>query len=207
MSRSPKQYTRDEKYCEVCGIFIPRNRKLSAKQWTKKKFCSFKCGGKALSKRMGSYSFRRGKKFAIPRQCSACSEVSESVWFYKKWNRALCRKHYKQMYDHGRILWDERVKITPLTRRIRHCDKSVEWRKAVYERDNYTCQLCGTRGAYLEADHYPITFAEIFHSNNIKNLKEALACEKFWDISNGRTLCKDCHRGKKSIHFDIINKG
>lgn len=52
------------------------------------------------------------------------------------------------------------------------------WRLAVFERDNYTCQFCGNRGGYLEADH-------------IKQF--AFFLDLRFDITNGRTLCQPCH--------------
>lgn len=70
--------------------------------------------------------------------------------------------------------------VAPIHKLIR---KSVEykiWRKAVYERDNYTCQMCGdNHGGNLEVDH-------------IKPF--ALFPELRFEVSNGRTLCKKCHR-------------
>lgn len=32
---------------------------------------------------------------------------------------------------------------------------------------------------------------------NIKSYEQALNCEELWNINNGRTLCKKCH---KKIH-------
>lgn len=53
-----------------------------------------------------------------------------------------------------------------------------KWRVTVFERDNYTCQLCGLRGVELNADH-------------IKPY--SLYPELRYVAGNGRTLCVPCH--------------
>ena len=89
---------------------------------------------------------------------------------------------------------DGRSKIT---NQIRKCLRYRQWRSSVFERDNWTCVLCGKRGGYVEADHYPKEFAQIFSENKIKTLEQALECDEFWNTSNGRTLCKECHERTK----------
>lgn len=59
----------------------------------------------------------------------------------------------------------------------RNMPEYIEWRRSVYQRDNYTCQKCGNKSD-LNAHHikpwsgYP---------------------ELRFDVNNGLTLCKDCH--------------
>lgn len=53
------------------------------------------------------------------------------------------------------------------------------WRKAIFERDKYTCQICEKVGGNLQADHI---------------LPYASFPEYRWDLNNGRTLCIDCHK-------------
>lgn len=77
---------------------------------------------------------------------------------------------------------------------IRHCSEYKQWRSDIFFRDNFTCVICLARGYKIEADHYPNTFASIFHNNNIKTLQDALNCKEFWNINNGRCLCKSCHK-------------
>jgi predicted restriction endonuclease len=57
-----------------------------------------------------------------------------------------------------------------------------EWRKAVFERDDYTCHLCLKRGGTLHA-HHVLGFSKHPELRLI--------------VSNGLTLCKPCHL---SIH-------
>ncbi len=83
--------------------------------------------------------------------------------------------------------------ITPLLLQIRNCFEYRVWRSDVFTRDDYICQLCGLRGVEIHADHYPKKFSTIFYENKITSLEQALACEEFWNINNGRTLCKPCH--------------
>ena len=71
--------------------------------------------------------------------------------------------------------------ITPETQKLRHSKEYINWRKSVFERDNYTCQCCGdSKGGNLQA-HHILSFSE----------HEDLRL----DVSNGITIC--------SIHHDF----
>lgn len=54
------------------------------------------------------------------------------------------------------------------------------WRKTVFERDGYACVECGdARGGNLNADHIkPFAYFPEFR----------------FELNNGRTLCKPCHK-------------
>ena len=54
-----------------------------------------------------------------------------------------------------------------------------DWRTAVFERDDYTCQACGVRGGRLQAHH-------------IKPYREHTDLRH--ELSNGQTLCVECHK-------------
>lgn len=63
------------------------------------------------------------------------------------------------------------------------------WRKAVFERDNYTCQCCGKTNTYLQAHHK-------YNYSTYLDLR--------LDINNGITLCEDCHSINKLGSFHNI---
>ncbi len=99
--------------------------------------------------------------------------------------------------------------ITPLHRKIRNCTKYKKWRKSVFDRDNYTCQICNKKGSgNLNADHYPIPFSTILRDFIAKvgvvlSYDSYEECNNFWDVSNGRTLCELCHQ---SIVHNAVNR-
>ena len=102
----------------------------------------------------------------------------------------------KKLSESAKKYWGPRIDIQAqkLYERIRHSLESRIWRENVFKRDNYTCIWCGdSKGGNLEADHIK-PFILIVRQNNIKLFQEALNCFELWDISNGRTLCVDCHK-------------
>lgn len=75
------------------------------------------------------------------------------------------------------------------TRRIRKSLDYKNWQNEVFKRDDYTCQCCGKRGGVLHAHHL-----ESFSDN--PDLR--------FDISNGITLCENCHSPNKIGSFHNI---
>lgn len=69
--------------------------------------------------------------------------------------------------------------ITPKSTAIRMSHEYKTWRQEVFERDDYTCVICQSRGGDLNADH-------------IKPF--SLYPELRFNIENGRTVCVPCHR-------------
>jgi len=111
--------------------------------------------------------------------------------FSKEWRENLSKAHMGHVHseEHKRKIGEKSIfrgatnpkwkgGITPKNKTIRHSIDYKLWRKSVFERDSYTCQVCREVGGYLEAHHIK-SFAE--HQ------------ELRFDISNGITLCKECH--------------
>jgi hypothetical protein len=95
-------------------------------------------------------------------------------------------------------LWNGR---TPLINRIRKSVEYYRWRTAVFERDNYTCQGCKTRGGALHADHIK-QLVFVVSDNKLTTYKQVRNCKELWDTSNGRTLCVPCHRAVPVYSYD-----
>lgn len=82
--------------------------------------------------------------------------------------------------------------VTPINLVIRTSLKYKIWRRSVFKRDDYTCQLCGVVGGELNADH-------------IKPF--ALFPKLRFSVNNGRTLCRKCHTKTSTFGYrTLINK-
>ena len=142
---------------------------------------------KALAKRRGAF-------FA----CEICgNEFWRSPVAIKNGECRFCSKQCYQEWQRGRPkseAWKAKkiannknrasgYSLRKLYKFIRESNEYKEWRKSVFERDDYTCQKCFLRSkkgnqVYIEAHH----------------LKPfALFPEERFAIDNGVTLCKSCH--------------
>jgi len=90
------------------------------------------------------------------------------------------------------------------------------WRKEVFERDSYTCQECGKIGHHLRSHHiipFSILLTEFLkHYSQFSPIEDkeilvrlAMTWKPFWDISNGITLCEECHNTKQNTTYSLIN--
>lgn len=68
--------------------------------------------------------------------------------------------------------------LSELVKGIRNSPEYYQWRKAVLERDSHTCQDCG---GSKELD--------VHHIQSLLDYPEGI-----FEIDNGLTLCKDCHK-------------
>lgn len=138
--------------------------------------CSVACKNKSLEKEK------------VKLLCFVCKQEYQVHPSTAKWNKirghkqSTCSKECQNEYLTGSSNPTWIQDRTKLKCRPNGNTNHKKWRKAIFERDNYTCQFCGERGGYLEADH-------------IKPWAFFPELRTF--ISNGRTLCKDCHNTTK----------
>jgi len=152
------------------------------------------CDYETNNKKSMSNHLRYGcKGYVANKQCLYCGRVlqkskpKEQGKFcnrvcYSLWRSENCTGENAPNYKDGRC-------GTRLL--LRRSLRYKEWRKAIFQRDNYTCQKCGdSRGGNLVADH-------------IKSF--ALYPELRYDITNGRTLCKKCHKETENYGYTKQN--
>jgi len=153
----------------------------------------------SMGERYKSYGML-GKKHSSEtrkRMSESHKKKPTSYWLGK----TMSAEHKKKLSEgqKGRTAWNKGLKgwnageknpmwkggISPMNSRLRNTLEYKAWRKSVFERDNYTCVLCGARSkkgerVELNADHIkPFAY---FPDSRL-------------DIDNGRTLCVPCHKG------------
>lgn len=115
----------------------------------------------------------------------------------KAWNKGII---YYQIKGEKHPFW--KGGITKLEELIRKSVKYSEWRSNIYKRDNFKCINCKSNSNKIQG-HHIIAFSKILIKNNIKTLEEAINCKELWDLNNGITLCKDCHRKTDNWGFRL----
>ena len=144
--------------------------------------------GRGSPRRKGQYKPTKEtlEKISQARKLLNLKGEKSGVW---KGGKPKCLGCNKQLTNYGlkrcnscgqKNRWDK-VGRKKYPRYIHLC-KSPEykkWRSDVFTRDNWTCQTCGIRGISLEAHH----------------IKGWARFPKFrYDINNGVTLCRECHK-------------
>jgi len=166
---------------------------------------------KIMKKFKNSGQFQKG--FTPWNKGEKCPNIKHDKQFKKghtPWNKEM-KGHYPfhpnkgekrpQLSGKNNGRWKfPKERLTPLNKQIRKSYKFKQWREAVFERDDYTCQECGKKGFKLHPHHIKL-FSQILKDNYIKTFEQAMNCQELWDVSNGITLCYSCHRKKHKNKF------
>ena len=131
------------------------------------------------------------RRATIERECPTCGKQFKTTMSQNKiYCSQKCRDlSYRERKGELSHFW--KGGKTEKMRLLKGSAEYREWRQRVFERDDFTCQVCGKRGVYLEAHH----------------IKEK--CNYFdliFDVDNGVTLCHECHSktdnyGRKAEKF------
>jgi hypothetical protein len=159
--------------CETCNTeFFREDWQIKRDGKEKQKFCSLFC------RRQNEESRKK---------------LSEALKGRKVWNKGLSKLTDPRLNYIRPTLFKDEGKSTK-NMLIRKSTEYRFWRTQVFERDDYTCQICKQKGGKLQADHIkPFCLFE--------NLR--------FNVNNGRTLCKLCHTqtdtyGTKALNYQTI---
>jgi len=142
------------------------------------KYCSKKC-----------WNVRKPK---ILNDCLSCGK---EFWSYKSDNHSYCSRKCSTFHSRETKKGDKshlwKGGATKLNKLERCRAEYREWRNDVFVRDDYTCQKCGVRSSK--------GLVVYLHAHHIKEF--ALFPELRFVVSNGMTLCKNCHLLEHSHEF------
>lgn len=170
-----------KKICSHCNKFYAKQLWRSQKSWALSRFCSTKCAN--ISNSNVTHEKLKGRQ----RPAEVREKMAKTMFKggHVTWNKG---KPFLQIRGEKHPLWNGG---STLRQQQRTSLEAKQWRKAIFERDNYTCQECGVRGGHLHVDHIKpwCAFPELR-----------------FELSNGRVLCIECHRltdtwGGRAIKF------
>lgn len=156
--------------CEIClksfSVFPCRLKNGGSR------FCSAKCFHKHES--INPVRYWLGKKNPV---------FSKYRKEHPTWNKG---KEHPAIQ--GNKHWNWKGGITKEHLVARTSLKYKLYREAVFARDNWTCQKCGTKGGWNKE----------LHKDNKIQVDHIKSFSKFpelrYEMSNGRTLCFECHK-------------
>lgn len=178
-------------FCQNCGrIRELRQFEVNRGQG---KYCGQRCANKTLrDKRIGANNPAwKGKTHAIVDGviqnvvCQHCSKPIEKPTHVNQKYHASCKGIVQGYRQRGRNNPGWKGGASTEEKRIRGSKDYLDWRDAIYARDNWTCQDCGdrnysSRGQTLELNaHHIFAFADF--------------PEHRFAVWNGVTLCVVCH--------------
>lgn len=107
--------------------------------------------------------------------CYSIEISTEIIYRLKPWKTgAACHLYNPNLTEEDR-------------QKRRGCPRMAAWRRKVFARDNYTCDLCKQRGVSIAAHHL--------------NGWASYKAQRYL-VKNGITLCKSCH-----VAFHLFNGG
>lgn len=189
----------ENKHCILCGTLFIRPRWQGKGSFSKRKYCSRKCSARSTASRRSTPERSRKQSETLKRL------YREKVTFTEEHRRNISKSlkssekakayHFKSGKDNpaygsrrtGSLNPNWKGGITGKNQKLRNDPRMRIWRKAVFKRDNYTCQICGARD-YIQA-HHKVMLSEDF----------SLA----FDVDNGMSVCVECH---EKIHGRYIGK-
>ena len=121
-----------------------------------------------------------GKRYQVP--------SSAAIWAKKRgMKNHFCSKECQFSFhvkENSSNWIKDRSKLKNKDHSIRWSSDAERWRKRVFERDQYTCQICGNKSGKQN----PVEL----NAHHIKRFSEYPRLR--FDISNGITLCSRCHK-------------
>lgn len=125
------------------------------------------------------------------RSCVICSKYFERVNSPSQTCSEKCMRIFRARRQEGEKSHRWQGGKVDESMKVRNSIENTMWRESVFQRDDYTCQMCQKRGGKLACHHIKL-FSQY--------------PELRFDIGNGVTLCWGCHRSIKNKEQEFESK-
>ena len=148
------------KFCETCDKDLILKTKRDRQR---KRFCSRSCLGKWTA---------ANRDPELLKQMQKAAHTSEAK--IKRSNSLSGKNNPRYIKDRSKVI-----------------KRPMEgaWRKAVFEKDNYTCKVCEQYGGKLNAHH-------VAPYKEFPQFRE--------EVNNGKALCEPCHKEVHAVAKKIL---
>lgn len=200
----------ETKICIICQKEFVKPIYTSRKEWERRRFCSKQCHHE--SRRITKKCFFCKKEFTRPKGyspkvkfcsrlcsnrsrpdrggsvklfCEHCGKeykITKATYLSRggKYCSIKCRTLDGGIVKRGQDHWNWKGGIAGTMTSLRRNEQYQNWRQSVYKRDYYTCQICNKKCGKDIVAHHLKSFCNF--------------PEYRYDVSNGITLCRSCHK-------------
>ena len=159
-------------YCKLCCINKELKFRLNNPEIKKQRDKTYRENN---HERINEYDKKRYKR--TEQRYKVSKEIYTQI--YRNKNKLILREKlnlYRRL--HGQVV----------SQQWRYTPEALNWRYKIYEKYNYTCQICYKTHCKIHAHH-------------IKSAK--LYPELRYDINNGQCLCENCHKIIHKTHDQL----
>jgi hypothetical protein len=200
-----------QKKCLICGNLYTKKTTCSKKEWNRTKYCSRECVAKS---KIGKIPWNKGTT-GICKSNSGTFKKGQSSWnkglkgYSVSWNKGKPKSEKTKRKISQSLMGRPTGRTGALSNfwkggksseytKLKNSLKWKNWRRAIFERDDYTCQECGERNYKGNGKSVWI------HPHHLKSRHEFPELQ--FDIDNGQTLCRDCHRKTHNYGIKAVRR-
>jgi len=158
--------------CDICGSTFSRCKSSCRK--FQKKYCSIECQSIGKITQISTNCMFCGKEIYVERNIFETNKIGCFC------NSDCSKLYFSEKENSPRWLTDRSALKGDENSYFRTSMEMKNWRFDIFKRDNFTCQLCGDHTSNNLNAHHIKKFADY--------------PELRFDINNGITLCKTCHK-------------
>jgi len=174
--------------CRSCCKRVDGGLSVAAKE-TVKVTCP-QCG---KERAVTGYNLIKISKGEITGRCKSCAFTGRPRAGHpnSEETRKILRQPRPKQRGDGNHRW--KGGISGWRNLLRGTAQYGQWRRLIFVRDGFRCQMCKDVGSELEA-HHIVYLSLLLEENHITCVDDAITRQSLWDTENGVTLCVDCHK-------------